>query len=685
MWPRSFQRVTLGHKQYKTRLGCIRANSSGSGQNNDASSLHIEVPDEFDLLHNPDYQFLQKCRVPTSKFQSSLPRLPIPKLGATLDRYLDSQKPLLTEDQFKATQAIVAKFRNGSGPQLQKELLARDSASKHDSYVCGPLTATRLADRRPLWKHNPGIYVACDPRPGYMNLPVRVTNTLVSALRFHRSLSQEKLDPDVHHVNPAKTDFPKYWKRIRHIPDFLSSYFSIMMNVYPLDMTQYKHLFQSSRIPDVGQDSLVKDANAKHVLIIQGGHFYVFDVLDRDGNLYSPQYLLQCVEHIIDDEIPDNNMSVGTLTSLDRDTWAGYRHQLALDPTNAEHLKMMDTALMCLCLDDWLHCEAKQEEGLANIVLPQNPANRWMDKSFSLVFADNGALGVTYNNSWADSFPISRFVNEVVNDSQLNSYICPDTEPCHVNVSHQVKKLEFSMDDQLKEAVKDAREKYLTARESISWNRLLHTGLGANLCKKAGIEPEAIVQVCLQIAYHRLYLNLVSTFETCLTTAFRKGRTEVVRPTTSTAAAVVEAFNGDLNSKDRANLLRLLRECGEAYYRLSREAALAQGWDRHLDVLKRIAPEQNQGELPEFFTDSSYVNVTKKNIISSKLGSPNMTKAGFCPCVAEGFGVAYHVRENEIDIFMSNYKQNQKGVNGAEFCSVLKEVCDEVADVLASA
>jgi len=456
-----------------------------------------------------------------------------------------------------------------------------------------------------------------------------------------------------------------------------------MMNVYPLDMTQYTHLFQSSRIPQLGQDTLVKDQNAKHVLFIQRGHFYVFDVLDREGNLYSPQYLLQCVEHIIDDEIPDNHLSAGNLSSLDRDTWAGYRQKLALDPTNAENLKLLDTAVLCLCLDDWRHCEDKQVEGLANIVLPQNPANRWMDKSFSLVFADNGALGVTYNNSWADSFPISRFAEEVVQDSRENSYICPDTEPCHVNVSHQVKRVELSLDAEMKEAVKEAREKYLEDRQTLDWNRLLYTGLGTKVCKKAGVDPQAIVQVCLQIAHHRLYKSLVSTFETCLTTAFRKGRTEVVRPTTSAAVAVVEAFDEDV--KENANLLKLLRECGESYFRLSREAAMGQGWDRHLDVLKRIAQDQNQGaDLPEFFKHSSYVNITKKNIISSSLASSSMTKAGFCPCVPEGLGVAFHIREDHIDLFMSNFKQNPKGVSGSEFCSVLKEVCDEVTDVLKS-
>ena len=54
---------------------------------------------------------LQKCRVPTNKFQSSLPGLPIPKLEATLTRYLASQGAILTADQHKQTTRLVDQFR----------------------------------------------------------------------------------------------------------------------------------------------------------------------------------------------------------------------------------------------------------------------------------------------------------------------------------------------------------------------------------------------------------------------------------------------------------------------------------------------------------------------------------------------------------------------------------------------
>ena len=59
--------------------------------------------------------FLYKSIIPTDHFQKSLPHLPIPKLEDTCSRYLDAQKPLLSQDEFSKTSAIVNEFMNTTG------------------------------------------------------------------------------------------------------------------------------------------------------------------------------------------------------------------------------------------------------------------------------------------------------------------------------------------------------------------------------------------------------------------------------------------------------------------------------------------------------------------------------------------------------------------------------------------
>ncbi|KAL8178651.1 UNVERIFIED_CONTAM: Carnitine O-palmitoyltransferase 2, mitochondrial [Gekko kuhli] len=82
-------------------------------------------------------QFLHHSLVPTMHYQKSLPRLPIPKLEDTIRRYLNAQKPLLNDDQFRKTDQLAVNFRNGIGRELHEQLVAQDKQNKHTSYISG--------------------------------------------------------------------------------------------------------------------------------------------------------------------------------------------------------------------------------------------------------------------------------------------------------------------------------------------------------------------------------------------------------------------------------------------------------------------------------------------------------------------------------------------------------------------
>lgn len=49
-------------------------------------------------------------------------------------------------------------------------------------------------------------------------------------------------------------------------------------------MSQFDGLFGATRIPLLGKDRIYRDPKSKHVLVQRNGNFYVFDVLDADGN-----------------------------------------------------------------------------------------------------------------------------------------------------------------------------------------------------------------------------------------------------------------------------------------------------------------------------------------------------------------------------------------------------------------
>ena len=53
--------------------------------------------------------------VPTDHFQQSLPHLPVPKLEKTCERYLKSQRALLSDTEYQNTAKITQDFQNGVG------------------------------------------------------------------------------------------------------------------------------------------------------------------------------------------------------------------------------------------------------------------------------------------------------------------------------------------------------------------------------------------------------------------------------------------------------------------------------------------------------------------------------------------------------------------------------------------
>lgn len=48
-------------------------------------------------------------------------------------------------------------------------------------------------------------------------------------------------------------------------------------------MSQYGSLFNTTRIPKIDKDSLFQNESAKHMVVMKGGNFYIFDVFDKDG------------------------------------------------------------------------------------------------------------------------------------------------------------------------------------------------------------------------------------------------------------------------------------------------------------------------------------------------------------------------------------------------------------------
>lgn len=618
-----------------------------------------------------DFNFLQRSIMPTDHFQKSLPRLPVPKLEDSCRRYLKALEPVLTADDWQKTSKIVAKFQEGEGKELQKFLKAKDKKNKHTSYVTGPWFDMYLKDRQSVvLNYNPFMMFSDDPKKPYNDQLIRATNMIVSSMRMLKTLRAKILEPEIYHLFPEKSDNQRFRKFVSYLPESISWYGALLHKAFPLDMSQYGNLFNSTRIPRIGKDEIWSNSSARHILVIRNGNYYAFDVLDRDGNVRSPVEILSCLKYIIDDKSPKSDYPVGVLTSENRDVWAKIRQTL-LTSGNEQTLNLIDSATFVLSLED---VETEDPNTLSRLFLYGDPANRWFDKSFTLIMTPSGITAVNFEHSWGDGVAVLRYFNEVFKDSTEKPQVHPDTRPSG-GLQPDVRKLDWLLSDEVKEAIRVADDKYKRDTSRLDINYMQYTKYGRNGVRKHKISPDAYMQLGFQMAFFKQYGRTVPTYESCSTAAYKHGRTETIRSATTATKNSCELFASSKSSV--AEMRKSLEECSAVHSQLVKEAAMGQGFDRHLFALRQIASEQ--GQLPELYTDPAYSFINHNILSTSTLVSPSVRFGGFAPVVPDGYGIGYAAQDNFLGCNVTCYPPSR---NIPEFLDCVRQSFDEMFEVL---
>ncbi|XP_030640601.1 carnitine O-palmitoyltransferase 2, mitochondrial isoform X2 [Chanos chanos] len=596
-------------------------------------------------------EYLHRSIVPTMHYQKSLPRLPVPKLEDTIRRYLAAQRPLLNDEQYSNTEKLAKSFQSGVGKELHEELVVQDKKNKHTSYISAPWFDMYLSARDSVvLNYNPFMSFNPDPKPEYNNQLVRATNMVCSAVRFMKTLRAGLLEPEVFHLNPAKSDTDNFKKFIRWVPSSLSWFGAYMVNAYPLDMSQYFRLFNSTRIPKAKRDELFVDQKGRHLLVMRRGNMYVFDAVDRNGNLVKPTEILSHLKYILSDPTPAPAFPLGYLTSENRDVWAGLREKL-LANGNAETLALVDSALFCLCLDE---DNMRDHIHISHNMLHGDGHNRWYDKSFSIILTKDGQAAINFEHAWGDGVAVLRFQNEVFKDTTEKPLVSPDSQPAAVDSASAVHRLEFKLDAELENGVAKAKENFDAAVSKLTIDAIQFTKGGKEQLKKKKLSPDAIAQLSFQMGFLRQYGQTVATYESCSTAAFKHGRTETIRP-------------ASIHTK----------RCAHAFVHEPGKHSAGQGFDRHLFALRYLAGSKGMA-LPSLYQDPAYAAINYNILSTSTLTSPAVSLGGFAPVVPDGYGVGYGVHDEWIGCNVSSYPAR----NVHEFLQCVQKSLEDIFTVL---
>ncbi|XP_033644742.1 carnitine O-palmitoyltransferase 2, mitochondrial-like isoform X1 [Asterias rubens] len=618
--------------------------------------------------------------VPTMHFQPAIPQLPIPTLQDTCQRYLATKYAFLSLEEYKKTEIVINEFERGEGRELNKALVEQNKKDTHTSYITGPWMDTYLTSRDSILTTNIAVLLSDDSRPAYMHQILRATNITVSLLRLLKSLREEKLVPSVVHKNPALTNTQEFWRSVGSMSAHEAYRHALKSNVYPLDMSQFQHIFNATRIPKPIRDELFCDVTQRHVLVMCRGHLYVVDVLEEDGSIVSGQIIQAHLQFIFDDSAssPPQDHPVGLLTTQDRDTWARLRkHIVELSKDNQDNMTLIDSALFCLCLED----DSKNDnlEGLLWRGTFGNAGNRWLDKTVKLIITKAGRTLINCDHSSLDGMTMSKIATEAFQDSINRPVVSPDGAIRNADHSQTVRKLEFNFDTVIRQGIEKAKVDHIQNNQ-LNVQSLDYKKYGSTFLKECRLSPDAIAQLAMQIAYHRVNGNIPVTFESCSTALYKHGRIELIFPATSETKRCAEAFNGN-TSVSLAEKVSLLKACSDKHRQLAAEAKAGQGCDCHVYALGTMAMKTGMA-IPSAIQDSPFAD-PEITLASGTTGTNiGIDGAAYPPETCSGIGVTYSIGKEDMRWVGTSYKTSP---SLSDFVEGIQQAFDEIHEVLEKA
>lgn len=591
-------------------------------------------------------------------YQSSLPRLPLPALKDTIQRYLRSIRPLCSsEEHFRDVERKALDFQKGIGKKLQMYLHLKSWMSTNyvsdwwEEYVY-------LRARSPLMVNS--NYYGID---ALLVCPTdrqtsRAANLIYSSIIFRRKIDRQELQP------------------------------LMIQGLVPLCSWQYERTFNTTRVPGVETDKLVHLSDSSHVAVYHKGRFYKLTFHHR-GRLLQPKQIEYLLDKIIaDEEGPtEGEEYISSLTTLDRASWAKIREEkLISNQTNKLSLKVIESAAFVVVLeDDDFEFDPEDPSKLdrfGQLLLHGKGNDRWYDKSLNLIVSRTGRCGFNVEHSFADAPVLAHYWEFMLGYDYCHLGYddfgrCTEGPDDCSNVSG-LRRLKWVINADLHSDLLDAQKNAVKILSDVDLRVLMHDSYGKGFIKRLKVSPDAFIQMALQLAYFRDAKHLCLTYEASMTRLYREGRTETVRPVTMESAEWVYSMHDPKKSVgERLDLL--LRAC-DYHKSVIQDAMCGRGVDRHLFCLYIISRylETENDFLKEVLSEpwklsTSQTPHNQANILDPKKFPKHIScGGGFGPVADDGYGVSYMIAGDDLLFFHISSKKSSLETDSARFARNLQ-------------
>ncbi|MGF6886992.1 carnitine O-acetyltransferase [Nocardia sp. GAS34] len=570
----------------------------------------------------------------TFAFDDQLPRVPLPTLEDSGARFLQWCAPLLSEQEFAETERTVADLLRPDGPArvLHADLARFDAEPGVGSWLDEFWPSRYLGRRDRIALNANFFFLFRDDTPLAASTAAqqaeRAAAIVTAAVDYKLLLDDEQIPPIV--------------QRGQH-----------------LSMAQNKYLFSETRIPGDPQDTVrvpysdewPGPSQSHHIVVLFRGGLFRMDVLGPDGIPYATEDLADGLRAVMKSgtRAAAAGSAPGHLTTLARAHWAQVRATLRAEPVNATALDVIETALFCVCLEDFAPADTQHA---CDQLLHGDSGNRWFDKAVSFVVFADGSAGINVEHCGLDGTTILSFV-----DTLLEAPVAEHARRSGAQAQGvaPTEAIEFTLDGAMREEIAAAAAAFAAFAADNATLTVSFPEFGTAQAKALGISPDAFAQLSYQLAHRRSKGLTGATYESIATRQYRNGRTEAMRVVTPEILEFVAAMDDPAAAPGAR--LAAARTAAQAHVTRAKECQLGDAPEQHLWELQMI--QRRRGESlgatePMPFYDSPGWLITRDDFLStSSAPSANIEYFGFGCTSAKCIGIAYVLLPDRWNIYLA--------------------------------
>lgn len=566
--------------------------------------------------------------------EDHLPRVPLPTLEDSCARFLQWCAPLLTDAEYATTEAAVADLLREGGPgrTLHAALAEYDATPGVGSWL-DLFWPSRYLGRRDRIALNANFFflfrddTVLAASTGASQVE-RAAGIVTAAVDYKVALDAEAIAP-------------------------------VTQRGQQLSMWQNKYLFSETRIPGAQQDSVRMPysaespgpSDARHIVVFFRGSMFRMDVIGPDGAPHSFEDIAVGLRAVLKAgaRSTSTDASVGQLTTKARASWAAARQELRGEPANVAALDTIETALFCLCLEDFI---PRDTTHACDQLLHGDSANRWFDKSVSFIVFGDGRAGINIEHCGLDGTTILSFTDALLETSVADHAARSGAQPQGLPA---IEPIEFVLDAAQRADIAAAGADFARYAAENATTAVSFENFGTARAKALGISPDAFAQLSYQLAHRRSKGITGATYESIATRQYRNGRTEAMRVVTPEMVEFVDRMQDP--AADAATRLAAARTAASAHVARAKQCQSGAAPEQHLWELewiqRRRGAELGVTEPISLYQSPGWRIMRDDYLSTSSAPSVNIQYFGFGSTSAKCIGVAYVLLPDRWNLYLA--------------------------------